>query len=50
MDGKLLIGEYQSTMEYIKQSGDRVTLKVIKQGAIYHGLATIRDGAISLKY
>ena len=42
VDGKSLVGLSQErAAEHMKCTGHTVTLKVIKQGAIYHGLATL---------
>lgn len=42
VDGKSLIGISQErAAEYMMETGPVVTLQVARQGAIYHGLATI---------
>ena len=42
VDGKSLIGITQEqAAEYMMQTGPVVTLEVARQGAIFHGLATL---------
>ncbi|ESO87215.1 hypothetical protein LOTGIDRAFT_210615 [Lottia gigantea] len=46
VDGRSLVGVSQDTAALLmRETGDRVTLKVAKQGAIYHGLATFLSQA-----
>ncbi|XP_050390121.1 afadin isoform X1 [Patella vulgata] len=46
VDGRSLVGVTQErAAELMRETGDRVTLKVAKQGAIYHGLATFLSQA-----